>query len=149
MCVRTPACPFHEGRAYPSQQRSDYPTGAWNLTARKSDAFPLNRRSPSSSPVHASHLQRGRMLVADAFSRRNQPSFLLRCGSFVDGHRRRGDGVIRAPLIPAPCLLSGGYGLYLLLGKAGVTVGTEPDAAYALGFSRPPQECRLAWSRPR
>jgi len=48
-----------------------------------------------------------------------------------------GDGAIRDLLIPALCLLSGGYGLYLLLGKAGITVGTGPNAAYALDFGMP------------
>jgi hypothetical protein len=52
--------------------------------------------------------------------------------------RERGEGATRDLLIPVLCLLSGSYGLYLLLGKtAGISVGTGPDAAYALDFGIP------------
>lgn len=52
--------------------------------------------------------------------------------------RERGEGATRDLLIPVLCLLSGSYGLYLLLGKtAGISVGTGPDAAYALDFGQP------------
>jgi hypothetical protein len=46
-----------------------------------------------------------------------------------------GEAERRDWLIPALCLMSAAFGVYLLSGGAGVGVGTNPESAYALNFA--------------